>query len=100
MIVAPSPSMYITVPLVDTIIFHPKVLCITSWVGFTVHTSITRHDKISVLFSSRNDMDEHVVKMVKQFAMYNSSPTTAVRMLHTMGDRLYDRQMVSNILTR
>jgi hypothetical protein len=65
-----------------------------------VHCSHLHHEKLSVLFRSGNDMDEHVVKMVKQFAMYNSSPTTAVRMLHTMGDRLYDRQMVSNILTR
>jgi hypothetical protein len=37
------------------------------------------------------------VKMVKQFTMCNSSPATAVKMLHTMGGRLYDRQMVSNI---
>jgi hypothetical protein len=45
-------------------------------------------------------MDEHIVKMVKQFAMCNSSPATAVRMLNAMGDRLYDRQMVSNIFNK
>jgi hypothetical protein len=32
--------------------------------------------------------------------MCNSSPATFVRMLHTMGDRLYDRQMVSNIFNK
>jgi hypothetical protein len=35
-------------------------------------------------------MDEHVEEMVKQFAMTNSSPSTCVRMLHRMDDRLYD----------
>jgi hypothetical protein len=35
-------------------------------------------------------MDEHMDKMLKQFAMTNSSPSTCVRMLHMMDDRLYD----------
>jgi hypothetical protein len=52
------------------------------------------------LFSSLNDRDGHVVKMFKQFAMCNSSPATAVRMLHAMGDRLCDRQLVSNIFNK
>jgi hypothetical protein len=55
---------------------------------------------MTVFSSSLNDMDEHSVKMVKHFAMCNSSPVTAVRMLHTMGDRLYERQMVSNIFNK
>jgi hypothetical protein len=42
-------------------------------------------------------MDEHVEKMVKQFAMTNSSPSTCVRMLHRMDDHLYDVQTVANI---
>jgi hypothetical protein len=45
-------------------------------------------------------MDEHVEKMVKQFAMTNSSPSTGVRMLHRMEDRLYDVQTVANILNK
>jgi hypothetical protein len=52
------------------------------------------------LFSIRNDMDEHVVKMIKQFAICNSSPATAIRMLHAMGDRLYERQTVSTIFNK
>jgi hypothetical protein len=43
------------------------------------------HERQAVVFSSRTDMDEHVEKMVKQFAMTNSSPSTCVRMLHRMG---------------
>jgi hypothetical protein len=35
-------------------------------------------------------MDEHVEKMVKQFTMTNSSPSTCVQMLHRMDDRRYD----------
>jgi hypothetical protein len=42
-------------------------------------------------------MDEHVEKMVKQFAMTNSSPSTCVRMLHRMYDRLYDVHTIVNI---
>jgi hypothetical protein len=42
------------------------------------------------------DMDKHVEKMVKQFAMMNASPSTCVRMLHRMDDRLYDVQTVAN----
>jgi hypothetical protein len=42
-------------------------------------------------------MGEHVEKMVKQFAMTNASPSTCVRMLHRMDDRLYDVQTVANI---
>jgi hypothetical protein len=42
-------------------------------------------------------MDEHVDKMVKQFRMTNSSPSTCVWMLHRMDDRLYDIQTVANI---
>jgi hypothetical protein len=45
-------------------------------------------------------MDEHVVKMVKQFAMCNSSLATAVRMLHAMCHRLYNHQVVSNIFKK
>jgi hypothetical protein len=45
-------------------------------------------------------MDEHVEKMVKQFAMMNSSPSTCVRMLHRMDDRLYDVQTVANIFNK
>jgi hypothetical protein len=37
-------------------------------------------------------MDEHVEKMVNQFVMTNSSPSTCVRMLHRMDDHLYDGQ--------
>jgi len=55
------------------------------------------HERQTVVFSSRTDMDEHVEKMVKQFAMTNSSPSTCVRMLHRMDDRLYDVQTVANI---
>jgi hypothetical protein len=45
-------------------------------------------------------MDEHVEKMVKQFAMTNASPSTCVRMLHRMDDHLYDVQTVSNIFNK
>jgi hypothetical protein len=45
-------------------------------------------------------MDEHVEKMVKQFAMMNSSPSTCVRMFHRMDDRLYDVQTVANIFNK
>jgi hypothetical protein len=45
-------------------------------------------------------MDEHVEKMVKQFAMTNSSPSTCVRMLHRIDDRLYDVQTVANIFNK
>jgi hypothetical protein len=45
-------------------------------------------------------MDEHVEKMVKQFAMMNYSPSTCVRMLHRMDDRLYDAQTVANIFNK
>jgi hypothetical protein len=46
------------------------------------------HERQAVFFSSRTDMDEHAEKMVKQFAMTNSSPSTCVRMLHRMDDHL------------
>jgi hypothetical protein len=46
------------------------------------------------------DMDEHVEKMVKQFAMTNASPSTCVRMLHRMDDHLYDVQNVANIYNK
>jgi hypothetical protein len=46
-------------------------------------------------------MDEHVEKMVKQFAMTNSSPsTTCVRMLHWMDDHLYDVHTVANVFNK
>jgi hypothetical protein len=45
-------------------------------------------------------MDEHVEKMVKKFAMTNASPSTCVRMLHRMDDRLYDVQIVANIFNK
>jgi hypothetical protein len=45
-------------------------------------------------------MDEHVEKMVKQFAMKNSSPSTCVRMLHMTDDHLYDVQTVANIFNK
>jgi hypothetical protein len=65
-----------------------------------VHCSHVHHEKLSVLLSSQNDMDQHVVKMVKKNEICNSSPTTSVRMLHAMGDRLYDHQVVSNIFIK
>jgi hypothetical protein len=58
------------------------------------------HELQTVVFSSRMDMDEHVEKMVKQFAMTNASPSTCVRMLHRMDGRLYDVQTVANILNK
>jgi hypothetical protein len=58
------------------------------------------HERKTVVFSSRTDMDEHVEKMVKQFAMTNSSPSTYVRMLHRMDDRMYDVQTVANIFNK
>jgi hypothetical protein len=58
------------------------------------------HERQVVVLSSRTDMDEHVEKMVKQFAMTNSSPSTCVRMLHRMDDRLYDVQTVANIFNK
>jgi Zn-dependent oligopeptidase len=58
------------------------------------------HERQTVVFSSCTDMDEHVEKMVKQFAMTNSSPSTCVLMLHRMDDRLYDVQTISNILNK
>jgi hypothetical protein len=45
-------------------------------------------------------MDEHVEKMVKQFAMTNASPSTCVRMLHRMDDRVYDVQTVAQIFNK
>jgi hypothetical protein len=68
------------------------------------HKGITcshhHRERQTVVFSSRTDMDEHVEKMVKQFAMMNASPSTCVRMLHTMDDRLYDVQTVANIFNK
>jgi hypothetical protein len=58
------------------------------------------HERQTVVFSSRTDMDEHVEKMVKQFAMTNSSPSTCVRMLYRMDDRLYDVKTVANIFNK
>jgi hypothetical protein len=58
------------------------------------------HERQTFVFSSRTDMDEHVEKAVKQFAMTNSSPSTCVRMLHRMDDRLYDVQTVANIINK
>jgi hypothetical protein len=58
------------------------------------------HERQTVVFSSRNDMDEHMEKMVKQFAMTNSSPSTCVWMLHRMDDCLYDVQNVVNIFDK
>jgi hypothetical protein len=46
------------------------------------------------------DMDEHLEKMVKQFSMTDASPSTCVRILHRMNDRLYDVQTVANILNK
>jgi hypothetical protein len=45
------------------------------------------HERQTVVFISRTDMDEHVEKMVKKFTMTNSYPSTCVRMLHRMDDR-------------
>jgi hypothetical protein len=39
-------------------------------------------------------------KMVKQFAMTNSSPSTCVWMLHRMDGHLYDVQTVDNIFNK
>jgi hypothetical protein len=58
------------------------------------------HERQTVVFSSRTNMDEHVEKMVKQFAMTNASPSTCVRMLHWMDDRLYDVQTIANIYNK
>jgi hypothetical protein len=58
------------------------------------------HERQTVVFSSRTDMDKHVEKMVKQFAMTDSSPSTCVRMLHRMDDHLYDVQTVANIFNK
>jgi hypothetical protein len=52
------------------------------------------HEIQAVVFSSRTDMDEHVEKMVQQFAMTIFLPYTCVRMLHWMDDRLYDIQTI------
>jgi hypothetical protein len=52
------------------------------------------------VFSSCTDMDEHVEKIVKQFAMTNSSPYTCVRMLQMMDDHLYDVQTIVNIFNK
>jgi archaellum biogenesis ATPase FlaH len=45
-------------------------------------------------------MNEHVEKIVKQFAMTNSSPSTYVQMLHRMDDYSYDVQTIANILNK
>jgi hypothetical protein len=58
------------------------------------------HERQMDVFSSMTDLDEHVEKVVKQFAMTNSSPSTCVRMLHRMDDRLYDVQTVANIFNK
>jgi hypothetical protein len=52
------------------------------------------------VFSSRTDMDEHMEIMVKQFAMKNYFPSTCVRMLHRMDNRLCDVQTVANIFNK
>jgi hypothetical protein len=57
------------------------------------------HERQTVVFSIRTDMDEHVEKMVKQFVMTNSSPSTCIRMLH-MDNRQYDVQTVANICNK
>jgi hypothetical protein len=58
------------------------------------------HERKTVVFSSRTDTDEHVEKMVKQFAMMNASPSTCVRRLHKIDDRLYDMQTIANIFNK
>jgi hypothetical protein len=58
------------------------------------------HERQTVVFSSRTDMDEHVEKMVKQVAMTNSSPSTYVRMLHRIDDRLFDVHTVAKIFNK
>jgi hypothetical protein len=58
------------------------------------------HERQTVVFSSHTNMDEHVEKMVKQFAITNSSPPTYVRMLHRMDDRLYDVKNIANVLNK
>jgi hypothetical protein len=45
-------------------------------------------------------MDKHVGKMVNQFAMTNSLPSTCVRMLHRMDDHLYDVQSIASIFNK
>jgi hypothetical protein len=65
-----------------------------------VTCSHRHHERQTVVFGSRADMDEHVKKMVKQFAMMNASPSTCIRMLHRMDDRLYDVQTVVNIFNK
>jgi hypothetical protein len=58
------------------------------------------HERQTVVFSSRMDMDEHIEKMVKQFAIMKAFPSTCVRMLHRMDDCLYDVQTVANICNK
>jgi hypothetical protein len=50
-----------------------------------------------VVFGSHTFMAKHVEKMVKQFAIANSSPSNCVWMLHRMDVHLYDVQTVANI---
>jgi hypothetical protein len=69
--------------------FHKDITC-----------SHHHHKRQTVVFNSHTDMDEHVEKMVKQFAMTNTSPSTCVRMLHRMEDPLYDVQTVANIFNK
>jgi urease gamma subunit len=42
-------------------------------------------------------MDGHVQKMLKKFAMTNSSPSTCVRILHRVDNHLHDVQTIANI---
>jgi hypothetical protein len=45
-------------------------------------------------------MDKHVEKMMKQFSMPNASPSTCLRMLHRMDDRIYYVKTVANIFNK
>jgi hypothetical protein len=58
------------------------------------------HERQMVVFGSRTDMDEHMEKMVKQFAMMNTSLSACVCMFHRVEDHLYDVQTVANIFKK
>jgi hypothetical protein len=90
-----SVSTYNISKQADIIIFQPMATSRTSKRALFVHTTTMNEQK--VVFISRTDMDKHMEKIAKQFAMTNSSPSACIRMFHRMDDRLYDVQTVSNI---
>jgi uncharacterized protein YlbG (UPF0298 family) len=61
------------------------------------HSGHVRH---AVIFASCDQLDSHVVKMLKDFEVANVKPSTASRVLHQMDDCVYDQKAISNVIVK